>query len=457
MPLDEPVPSPSTDDWPEIDRRLLEQARPPGVPFPVRLLPGHWRNWVEATAQGFLPVDYVAQGLLAAVSAVCGGGVVAAVTPQWREPLVLWQALVGGPSSGKSPALAAARRLIDSLAPASHGDKILPPTILPNGTVEQFGRAMKDNMPGIVLWREELADWLTMACQPDVRAGWLAGWGVGGIVGRTRPGYTTMWQTHFALGIVGTMAPGRIARALADDDGFAARFLYSWPEPAISATLIDKTANDGNICAMLHRIALVVGSAAEPTTIAMTKEASARSHHLLPDLRQWMTEAEGAEAAWIGKGAGTIVRFAGLLALMEWAQAGAKAEGRIEACHVDAAHALWAEYFLPHARCVFDTIGVSEGDRNVRRSVRWLVRRRPMQVSREEIRCDALCRSVNAEGADEVIAHLEAGGYLRRIETERPKRGPARRLYAVNPALRRNSGNSGSAAVETPEGAETTS
>ena len=41
-----------------------------------------------------------------------GGGVIAEVTPGWKEPVVLWQVLVGAPSSGKSPALAATRRLL---------------------------------------------------------------------------------------------------------------------------------------------------------------------------------------------------------------------------------------------------------------------------------------------------------------------------------------------------------
>src|SRR5260370_3277455 len=110
MPLDENAasdPCQAATPWPDIDRSLLEEARPPPVPFPLDVLPDRWRAWGEASAQAFTPVDYLAQSLLAAVAAECGGGILAVVTPQWAAPLVLWQARVRGPSIGKTPALMA--------------------------------------------------------------------------------------------------------------------------------------------------------------------------------------------------------------------------------------------------------------------------------------------------------------------------------------------------------------
>src|SRR5262249_11194818 len=63
------------------------------------------------------PLDYVVQSLLAAVAALWGAGVLVRVTPAWSEPLVLWQALVGPSSSGKSPALESVRALMGALEP----------------------------------------------------------------------------------------------------------------------------------------------------------------------------------------------------------------------------------------------------------------------------------------------------------------------------------------------------
>src|SRR5437764_790063 len=102
--------------WPEIDHSLFDDRRAAVPRFPMDVLPPAWAQWVDDTAQAAgTPVDYVAQGVLAAVAAVCGAGVATRVMPSWTESLVLWQALVGTPSSGKSPAPAVVRRLLDQI------------------------------------------------------------------------------------------------------------------------------------------------------------------------------------------------------------------------------------------------------------------------------------------------------------------------------------------------------
>src|SRR5262249_31649903 len=102
--------------WGEIDPSLLEGGRGDIPVFPVHVLPAAWAQWASDPAETTgAPVDYVVQGLLACVAAVSGAGIEAEVNLGWREPLVLWSALVGLPSSGKSPALAAARRLIEPI------------------------------------------------------------------------------------------------------------------------------------------------------------------------------------------------------------------------------------------------------------------------------------------------------------------------------------------------------
>jgi hypothetical protein len=50
--------------------------------------------------------------VLAGVAGVCGAGMRVRVTPAWTEPLVMWQAIVGEPSTGKSAALAGGRPLM---------------------------------------------------------------------------------------------------------------------------------------------------------------------------------------------------------------------------------------------------------------------------------------------------------------------------------------------------------
>ena len=102
--------------WPALDPSLLEDGRPAVPAFPLDTVPQPWREWVSDTACGAgAPVDYVAQAVLGAVAGRCGAGVRACVTPSWSEPLVLWQALVGAPSAGKTPALDAVGRPLASV------------------------------------------------------------------------------------------------------------------------------------------------------------------------------------------------------------------------------------------------------------------------------------------------------------------------------------------------------
>ena len=103
--------SASRGGWPEIEPSLIEDGRPAVPSFPLDVLPQPWRGWVADAAHGAgAPEDYVAQSLLAAVAGLCGAGVRAQVTSAWSEPLVLWQALVGAPSSGKTSALETIRQ-----------------------------------------------------------------------------------------------------------------------------------------------------------------------------------------------------------------------------------------------------------------------------------------------------------------------------------------------------------
>src|SRR4051812_18762022 len=150
---DSPV-AEASEPWPEIDRRFVHPTRPVPPAFPVELLPEEWRAWVDACAPSFTSVDYIAHGLLGAASSLCGPRIVVDVTPHWREPLVLWHALVGGPSTGKTPALAAARKLVERFEPGFDGsadpsaDKAGAPAKAPG--IHARGRA---------LWCDDLAGW----------------------------------------------------------------------------------------------------------------------------------------------------------------------------------------------------------------------------------------------------------------------------------------------------------
>jgi hypothetical protein len=92
----------SEQNWRTPDLSVLDNRRGPVPAVPLAMVPQPWRDWIADTERATgAPADYVLQSVLAGVAAVCGAGVRVRVTPAWDEPLVLWQAVVGEPSTGK--------------------------------------------------------------------------------------------------------------------------------------------------------------------------------------------------------------------------------------------------------------------------------------------------------------------------------------------------------------------
>jgi hypothetical protein len=148
----------SQDAWPETDPSLLEEGRPALPAFPLASLPPWWRTWVSETAHGAgAPVDYVVQALLASVAGVCGAGVLARVTETWHEPMILWQALVRGPSNGKTPALEALRRPLAAIEKMMARDGRSPVVIDRETALPALLAAATKRPAGALLWRDEPA------------------------------------------------------------------------------------------------------------------------------------------------------------------------------------------------------------------------------------------------------------------------------------------------------------
>jgi hypothetical protein len=167
--------------------------------------------------------------------------------------------------------------------------------------------------------------------------------------------------------------------------------------------------------------------------LRLHENAVERLEEMVPQMRAFMRDTDGVQAAWIGKAAGNIVRLAGLLCLMDWAEGSTKEPPTIvEEQHLERAHMLWTDYFWPHAEAVFADAPLTLAERRVRRVGRWLKRMRPQSVSREEVRREALGQTVTADVAESVLERLEQYGAVRMLVPQ-AGRGRPRRRWEVNP------------------------
>jgi hypothetical protein len=431
--------APPPPPWPAVDPGLLEEGRPQLPAFPLQVFPGQWREWVKDAAQwAGSSEDYIAQALLASVAGLCGQGVSARITEAWSEPVILWQALVGGPSSGKTPALEWLRRPLGTVERmlAREGGA---PVVVSDAALPALEKAVAQRPQGVLLWRDEPTAWLAglgrKSRRDESRRGpFLDTWGaIGPPWGRgDKP----------AVSIVGSLDPERLDAALeGTGDGLAARFLYVWPGPAPYRSLraLKPTREDEAVNA-LQRIARAVGTPEKPLVLAFEDQAVTVFDTCLERLHGETLRAEGLLAGWLGKGRGTVARLAAVLALLDWTAnrpSNAPPPTVITAQHLHAAWNLWERYYRPHARAVFDRAGPSDRARKARQVIGWIRARGATQISREDVRREALRQTVKATGADEVILALEQAGVLREVvdEEEYPSRGRPVRRWQVNPGL----------------------
>ncbi len=261
----------------------------PGVPaFDPSLLPEAVRAWCMDTAEGLqVPPDFTAIPAMVALAGAIGRrvGITMKRNQQWIERAMLWGCVVGRPSSGKSPALNPARRMLERLASEERGayeadlreheartlladakkanakkaiqvalkkgdrmaaeaeaDAALfeddPPTepriVVNDATVEKLGELLNANPRGLVQFRDELAGWLASLDREGRegdRAFWLECWnGTGGYT-VDRIGRGTVRIEACAMSILGGVQPGKLAEYVRGavrggfaDDGLIQRF-----------------------------------------------------------------------------------------------------------------------------------------------------------------------------------------------------------------------------------------
>lgn len=100
--------------WEVPDLSFLREGRRTPPTFHPEWLGPHLTRWAEAQARATCaPIDYVSVSLLALVGGLLGNRRRPLAGAGWEEPPTLFAALVGDPSSGKSPASSAVMSLVN--------------------------------------------------------------------------------------------------------------------------------------------------------------------------------------------------------------------------------------------------------------------------------------------------------------------------------------------------------
>ncbi len=294
--------------------------------------------------------------------------------------------------------------------------------------------ALRGSARGVLLVRDPLTDWLDDHVRGADHRFWHGAWsGEAGTFAARRTPAISLAGT--AVSVLGAIRPEAMASVLDGDvDDAAARLLFAWPQGASFQPLPDMElpADPAAVEALRRLRDLPDAERVLPLTAdaRIAFDRFRRLHHAE------VAALEGREADWWSRGAGTVPRLAGVLTFLDWASAAPGPEPTaVPAWAMRAAVALWLDYLWPQARSVFRLAGGSVQEQQARRVLCWLRQHGKAEVSRTELRRNALGRTCSADETGRLAAALVIGGWLRPVAHVSVERGRPPVRWRVNDVL----------------------
>jgi hypothetical protein len=227
-----------------------------------------------------------------------------------------------------------------------------------------------------------------------------------------------------------------------DEDGMSGRFLYAWPStPAYRELTNEVSEIHPELQSALRALARLPAEDAErglvPQAVPLSSGALAAFEEYRRHVDNLKRGLDGLERQWLVKSETHVLRLAGALTYFTWAFGLGTSSGEepreVTEEVMAAAIALTREYFWPHARAALRQVGLTDRHRNARRVLCWITAHGKDEVSREDVRREALGRTLDAEQAQAVIDALVKWGWLREVAMKTGGR-PLYRWH-VNPKL----------------------
>jgi hypothetical protein len=484
------------DAWASPDLTLLREGRRPAPHMPVSLLGPFWEEWAISRARAAsAPADYTGTALLACAGAALGNVRWPVAGAGWSESPVLWCALVGSPSAGKSPAMDAAFDLIrhaeDCMASgfdadraiwetnrqvgqarkeawqaeirtAVHGGGTIPlmptdihdhePPVRPrirvaDATTEKLGALAAALPRGLLLVRDELSGWLggfdKYGGRGSDRAFALEMYGGRAYVVDRMKNPEPLRIRHLSIGVLGGIQPDKIAGVTAGpDDGLVSRLLWTWPELRPGFTLDRTPQNDTTPRQRFARLTeLEMGADEfgnpEPKRVQLETCAEDVLEKFARDMAEQGVDAAGIFAGSLGKARGHVLRLSLILEHLWWCGAPGKAPpASISVKAVEAAAAFVQAYFLPMAERVYGDAAIPPAERGAIILVRHLRRNGLREFNGREMR-----RQIGGTLRDPAPMRaacatlIEAGLIRTAFSRASSKPGRVAQRYEVNPAV----------------------
>ena len=472
---------------PDMNVLRLRRSDPPALPLEAF---GALAPWIREQAKAkSAPVDYVAAGLLAALTAMIGSTRRVNVEGSWSEPAIMWLAVVGAPSTNKSPALDAAftpLHQIEQRMATEYGELLrayeanklaaverrevweaevkaateakapLPPipvdaqtplkptrprVRINNATTQKLMEELARHDRGFLLFRDELAGWLgdfdRFGGNGGDRAQYIEMFGGrSSSIDRVKL-EDTLRIKFMHVSVVGGIQPDRLDSLLlnTDDDGLTARFLFLWPSPA-PLERYTATPDDRIVERAFERLRTLMWDASgAPVSLSFSKEAA----DAMWDWRKAHSEAcrdlTGFHASSMGKMPGYVARLALVLEHAQWAVSNeAFPPTTVSAGAVRSAVALTDAYFKPMQVRVLGEAALGQAERGAAVLAREIVSRRVDELNVRQVKREWRLPGLQEGTVDAAVLELVEAGWLKGDEGPR-KPGRPGKTYMVDPRV----------------------
>ncbi len=436
---------------------LWQQTAHPDLP--VELLPSVIADFATGQAE-LMGVD--PGGLAMAALTVCAAAIPDTLEiqpkqhdPNWRESARIWTAVIGLPSTKKSPLLASATKPLkaidqemfrtyleakaayDALAKDDKKTAAQPRherLRLEDTTIEAAQDVLKDSPNGVLLVQDELSGWFGgmdkyagagRGAAKD-RSFWLQSFNGGSYtVNRVMRG--SSFIPNLSVCLLGGIQPEPI-RAIAkdmQDDGLLQRLFPIVLRPATMGTDAPAPAAAGAYGALIekcHRLSRPIQGGMLEVPIRFTPEAQIVWEEVLTRnfaLAQSWEKVNVKLAAHIGKYDGLFARLCLLWHCIE--STGSRPASTIPADVAERVRDFLFRYLYPHALAFYlDVVGLSDRQDKVLATAGWILTHRPQKVNVRQVRRgDRLMRSMDNLEAEKVLDQLDAFGWLDPVPVDR--------------------------------------
>ena len=433
-----------------------------------------------------------AAGIAVGALAVCGAAIPDRICLRpkkhdegWHEAARLWVALVGLPSTMKSPIMstvASPLRAIDAEMAQKNQHAMAaynrlskeekqerePPEqtrlAMQDTTIEAAQEILKDSPDGVLLYQDELSGWFgsmekyssARGAAKD-RAFWLQSWN-GGLYAVNRIGRGSLLIPNLSVSILGGIQPDIIRKFAEDshDDGLLQRLIPIMLRPAVAGRdekPSRSVAEYNSLVGRLHHIgsSIMGGGLLEGGTVLHFDEGALAIREELEKRHLELAQCESINrklAAHIGKYNGIFARLCVVWHCVE--HAGGNIPATVTEATARRVKGFLHGFLLPHALAFYaGTLGLSDDhDRLAAVAGHILAHKLERVTNRDVQRGDRSMRKLTRRETEAIFEQLDALGWITRIPGRRPSDPPH---WIVNPVVHQKFAERGKTETERRE------